>query len=91
MSDPRSALTEILTELHDALEASGDDLPDGVRAELRETAEEIRQALDPSEDGELSASLSDRLSSVLESFKESHPRLTRAVGRVADALSDLGI
>ena len=91
MPDPHSSLTEILTELHDALEASGDDLAEEVRAELRETAEEIRQALDPSEDAELSVSLQNRLTSVLESFEESHPRLTQAVGRVADALSDLGI
>jgi hypothetical protein len=91
MSDSRSSLTEILTELHEVLEASGDDLADDVRVELRETVEELRQALDPSEDAELSVSLRDRLSRVLEGFEESHPRITEVVGRVADALSDLGI
>ena len=91
MSDPRSELSEILTELHEALEASGDDLANETRAELRETADEIRRALDPTEETELSVSLRERLSSALDSFEESHPRLTAAVGRVADALSDLGI
>ena len=91
MADPRSSLPEILTELHEALEASGDELADEVRAELRETAEEIRQALDPEEATEFSVSLRERLSRTLESFEESHPRLTQVVGRIADALSDLGI
>jgi hypothetical protein len=91
MADSGSSLTEILKDLHEVIEASGDDLADEVRAELRETVEEIRQALDPSEEAELTVSLRERLSRVLESFEESHPRLTEVVGRVADALSDLGI
>ena len=90
MSDPRSSVTEILAELHEVLEASG-DLAVDVREELREAAEEIRQALDPSDERELSVSLRDRLSAALENFEESHPRLTGIVGRVADALSDMGI
>jgi predicted transcriptional regulator len=91
MADSSSSLPEILAELHEALEASGEELADDVRAELRETAEEIRKALDPEETTEFSVSLRDRLSRSLESFEESHPRLTQVVGRVADALSDMGI
>ena len=91
MADPRSSLPEILAELHEALEASGDELAAETRAELRETAEEIRKALDPAEAAELSVSLRERLTRTLESFEESHPKLTQLVGRVADALSDLGI
>ncbi len=90
MSDPRSSVTEILAELHEVLEASG-DLAENVRDELREAAEEIRQALDPSDEREMSVSLRDRLSGALENFEESHPRLTGIVGRIADALSDMGI
>jgi hypothetical protein len=91
MADPRSSLPEILDELHAALEASGDELAEDVRAELREAANEIQQALDPAESAEFSVSLRDRLTRTLESFEESHPRLTQVVGRIADALSDLGI
>jgi hypothetical protein len=90
MSDPRSSVTEILTELHEVLEASG-DLDADVRDELLAAAEEIRQALDPADERELSVSLRDRLSGALENFEESHPRLTGIVGRIADALSDMGI
>jgi hypothetical protein len=90
MSDPRSSVTEILTELHEVLEISG-DLDEDVRGELLEAAEDIRQALDPENARELSGSLRDRLSAALENFEESHPRLTGIVGRIADALSDMGI
>ncbi len=90
MPDPSSSVTEILAELHEALEASG-DLAKDVREELREAAEDIRQALDPADERELTISLRDRLSGALENFEESHPRLTGIVGRIADALSDMGI
>jgi ElaB/YqjD/DUF883 family membrane-anchored ribosome-binding protein len=90
MSDPGSSVTEILAELHEVLEASG-DLSEDVRQELREAAEDIRQALDPADEREMSVSLRDRLSAALEDFEESHPRLTGIVGRIADALSDMGI
>jgi len=33
----------------------------------------------------------DRLSEAMEQFEESHPSLTEAVGRLAAALSNLGI
>ena len=90
MSDPRASLTEIIAELHDALEEP-DSLPENLRTELRKTAEDILEALDASDESELSLSLRDRLTATLDKFEESHPRLTEIVGRVADALSDLGI
>jgi hypothetical protein len=90
MVETQSPLTEILAELHEALEASG-DLGKEVREELQEAVEDIRRALDPAHDSELSSSLGKRLTAALEDFEESHPRLTAIVGRVADALSDIGI
>jgi len=90
MADPRSPLTEALGELREALEAPG-DLDESARAELRSAAQEILEALDPEHERELSRSLRDRLTASLERFETSHPRLTEIVGRVADALSDLGI
>ncbi|MBW2383712.1 MAG: DUF4404 family protein, partial [Deltaproteobacteria bacterium] len=53
-------------------------------------ADDIRAALDEP-DAERSGSLSDQLSQALERFEESHPQLTAIVGRVADALADIGI
>jgi len=90
MSDPGPSLNEIIDELREALEAP-EDLDEGLRAELRSAAEEILEALDPDHERELSSSLRDRLTNSLEKFEESYPRLTETIGRLADALSDLGI
>ena len=90
MSDPGSSLKEIIDELREALDAP-DDLDEDLRAELRSAAEEILEALDPEHERELSSTLRDRLTSSLERFEESYPRLTDTIGRLADALSDLGI
>jgi len=60
------------------------------RSERRAAADDIRAALDEP-DAERSGSLSDQLSQALERFEESHPQLTSIVGRVADALADIGI
>ncbi len=90
MSNPGPSLNEIINELHEALE-SPDDLDEALRAELRAAAEEILEALDPDHERELSSSLGDRLTNTLERFEKDHPRLTGIIGRVADALSDMGI
>jgi hypothetical protein len=90
MSDPGPSLSEIIDELREALEAP-DDLDEELRAELRGAAEEILEALDPAHERELSSSLRDRLTNTLVRFEKGHPRLTGIIGRVADALSDMGI
>jgi hypothetical protein len=90
MPDPGPSLKEIIDELREALEAP-DDLDEALRAELRSAAEEILEALDPDHERELSGSLRDRLTSSLERFEKSYPKLTETIGRLADALSDLGI
>ena len=90
MSDPGPSLSEIIDELREVLEAP-DDLDEELRAELRGAAEEILEALDPAHDQELSSSLRDRLTNTLERFEKSHPKITETVGRLADALSDMGI
>ncbi len=90
MPDPGSSLTEILEELREALEAP-DDLDEDVRAELRSAAQEILEALDPDHERALSRSVLDSLTDSIERFEKSHPRLTEIIGRVADALSDMGI
>ncbi len=90
MSNPRSPVNEIIDELREVLE-DPDDLDEGLRAELRGAAEEILEALDPDHDRELSGSLRERLTDTLERFEKSHPKITETVGRLADALSDMGI
>jgi hypothetical protein len=90
MSKPGPSLNEIITELREVIE-DPDDLNEELRAELRSAAEEILEALDPDHERELSGSLRDRLTNTLERFEKSHPKITETVGRLADALSDMGI
>ena len=45
----------------------------------------------PDHERELSGSLRDRLTDTLERFEKSHPKITETIGRLADALSDMGI
>jgi hypothetical protein len=90
MSDPGQPLNEIINELRELLD-DPEDLSEEFRAELRGAAEEILEALDPDHERELSGSLRDRLTNALERFEVSHPKITETVGRLADALSDMGI
>ena len=90
MSDPGQPLNEIINELREVLE-DPEDLSEELRAELRGAAEDILEALDPDHERELSGSLRDRLTNALERFEVSHPKITETVGRLADALSDMGI
>ncbi len=90
MSDPEPSLSEILDELREAIE-DPDDLDEALRADLRGAAQEILEALDPDHERELSGSLRDRLTDTLERFEKSHPKITETIGRLADALSDMGI
>ncbi len=90
MPNPGPSLNEIIDELREVLE-SPEDLDEELRAELRGAAEEILEALDPDHERELSGSLRDRLTNTLERFEKSHPKITETVGRLADALSDMGI
>ena len=90
MSNPGPSLNETIDELREALEAP-DDLDEELRTELRSAAEEILEALDPDHERELSSSLGERLTNTLERFEKDYLRLTEIIGRVADALSDMGI
>ena len=89
MSDRSRSLREILDELHAALERAPEIGEEG-REALRRAAAEIRGALARPE-AEREGSLADQLSASVKRFEVAHPQLTRLVGRVADALSDLGI
>ena len=91
MSDPNHSLPEILAELREALDSGDEPLDSSLRDELRQTAAEIDEALGASGAGPVSDTLRGRVTAALERFEDSHPRLTGIVGRIADALSDLGI
>lgn len=89
MTEPTRSLRAVLDELHAVLEASPDLGSEG-RDALRQAVADIQAALD-APGAERSSLLSDQLSQALERFEGAHPKLTQIVGRVADALADLGI
>jgi len=87
-------LEEIVAELHQALEGAG-NIGQESRQSLESAVAEIREALrEPDAERAvegIAGPLRQRLSHAVERFEGSHPRLTALVGRVADALSELGI
>lgn len=83
-----SHLKELLAELHEELE-SADNLSDEQIAHLRTATDEIHAVL--RREGKESGSLAETFRNAADRLEVSHPRLTHAVGRVADALSQIGI
>jgi hypothetical protein len=89
---PETRLRNRLEELQRTLEE-----PDAVDAESRqllgELVDDIQALLAraPEDREDSDPSLLHRLAELTERFEESHPALTAAVGRVANALANLGI
>ena len=83
----RQELTDALKVIHDQL-SDADHLDQGDVERLRQTMNEIQAALEHQSEGE---SLSEKISSSARSFEESHPVLTKTLGRVADMLQQMGI
>ena len=91
MTDARDEIHETLTRLHGQLEAE-ETLDGELRTELRDAIQDIRRVLEDEDDSAESVhGLGERLSRVLHDLEDRHPALTSALGRVADALSSLGI
>jgi len=96
MPERVEALREILAQLRNQLE-DGEPLRPESRALLEESIAEIQSALDEAQGRNTPAphntqpTLLDRISQLAEDFEETHPRLSATMGRVADALSNLGI
>lgn len=84
-----SHLKELLAELHEELEAA-EDLSDDQAADLRAAIDEIHTAL-RRKGKEKPGSMAETFRNAADRLEDSHPRLTHAVGRVADALSQIGI
>lgn len=93
-SMPDKQLRAELSHLHEELErASSVDAPS---RELLETLSgDIERLLDTSAQRDAAdsshESLSERLGEAVRHFEESHPALSVAVGRIATALSNMGI
>lgn len=101
MTEKIKELRDTLAHLHEQLE---NEAPIAVetRALLQEAMLEISDTLERASADSASTtasaagsdaepSLLDRLSQMAEEFEESHPAISAAVGRVATALSNLGI
>jgi hypothetical protein len=85
-------LREHLEELHSELEST-EAVDDRSRELLGEILGDIQTLLDRSGEAPVDEpeGLVDRLREATRNFEESHPTLAAAVGRVVDALSNLGI
>ena len=85
-------LRELLEELHGELEQD-QSVGEEPRDLLQTVMGDIRDRLDRGSDepSDWPTSFGDRLRESLEQFGESHPTVTKTVGRVLDALSNMGI
>ena len=88
MSEEHAALRATLSRLHEQI--AGHDLDEQERALLRNALHELEATLEGTPSDEES-SLADRLSEMAKGFEESHPTLSETVGRLVDALANLGI
>jgi hypothetical protein len=95
----KEKIEELLRQLHNEL-AEANNVDAELSERLRGTAAEIQAAiqrqqplpttLDKTTDAE-EAGVINQLRDAAERFEDSHPTLTNTVGRIADALSQLGI
>jgi predicted nucleic acid-binding Zn-ribbon protein len=83
----RRALNERLDQLRSELASSS--LSAGERARLEKLIGDVREHIE--QERLEPQSLADRLQEAIAEFEETHPRLTLAIGSVADALARLGI
>jgi ElaB/YqjD/DUF883 family membrane-anchored ribosome-binding protein len=84
----RRALSERLDQLRSELAASA-SLSAADRARLEQLIADVRDHID--DERHEPESLADRLQDATSHFEETHPRLTLAIGAVAEALARLGI
>ncbi|MBT5019325.1 DUF4404 family protein [bacterium] len=95
----RQKLKETLTELHSELETSTEPVDAETIALLRQVATDIDKVCltespaveEESPVVEEKEGMLDQLLSLTEEFEESHPKLAEVIGKVASALSRIGI
>jgi len=94
---PLQRLRERVDALHqqlsgtESLDAADRASLESLLADVARLLERDDEARDEGASAETHESLVDQLREAAESFEEQHPSLTELVGRVADALSRLGI
>jgi hypothetical protein len=90
----REHLRQTLAELEDELREAEAVDPE-LHARLERTLAELRAAVEAAERDDRAPpeqhGLMDHLSDAMRRFEVTHPKLSLAVGRVVDALSNLGI
>lgn len=94
MPERVETLRRRVAALREQLENAGDldpELREQLRSAIAEIEEGLARAGGAGEAPDLSGSLRERFGQALERFEGAHPRLTAALGRVIDALADLGI
>ena len=84
----RRAVSDRLDQLRAELAASASLAP-AERARLERLIADVREHVDL--ERHESQTIADRLQDATSQFEESHPRLTLAIGAVAEALARLGI
>ena len=88
---PRTKLRQTLGELEQELERTG-PVDQRSRELLEHVVVEVREILARTEEPEEEQrSLRDRLAEATEAFEADHPALAETLGRLATALSHLGI
>ncbi|TWT57570.1 hypothetical protein KOR42_09320 [Thalassoglobus neptunius] len=94
----RKQLIETLNELHQELANSQEDVDPETQALLKQLSSDIDRicVTESAEQPEpvsssKQESMIDQLLGLTDEFEESHPRLAEIVGRVASALSRIGI
>ena len=94
----REELKTTLNQLHEELQ-QGTQIDSETQALLGQVSEDIQRVLSHSESHEADPfpapaqkkTLLDQLLGLTEEFEDSHPQLAEAIGRVATALSRIGI
>ena len=88
----KDQLHETLQQLHRELEHA-EEVEDTTRELLQSLMGDIQKVLEGTSEQSLPQhrSLIERLKDATQHFEDEHPRLTTAVGRVIDTLSNMGI
>ncbi len=85
----RQRVAVLLEELHEEL-ASAKTVDQSLAEQLRDTVDEIQEVLADSEPAD-ALPLVQRLRESVYHLPDNHPGLKNMIGRVADALSQIGI
>ena len=83
-------LRQLLERLHTELQGA-DTIDDRSRELLRSVVGDIEELLERKHERAAPESIVARLREAVRDFEQTHPTLTDAIGRVADALAGIGI